>query len=155
MQDLTVDIEERTPVTVIRLAGRLAHLEVYNVKNAVDSLLNEGKRFFVLCLSETDFIDSAGIGVIVHWAKECKDAGGKLALVEPIEAGAKEVIRHAPLEDLFELYGSVDEAFRAIAESHGFSLTHPSQDAEAPDVMLKVTKLAARLENIDERLRRR
>ena len=77
-------------ITVLACSGkftmgtRLAQTEALG-----DSLVADGARKLVLDLTHTEFVDSAGLGVIMHLSAKLEQAGGKFRI-----CGASERIRH-------------------------------------------------------------
>jgi len=57
------------------LGNRLRELE-----GLVNSLLEEGVRKLVLDLTHVEFVDSAGLGVIMHISGETEQKGGRLRI---------------------------------------------------------------------------
>ena len=78
-------------ITVVRISGRL-HLGnlLAGVENAIKKLIAEGARKMVVDLEGLDYIDSAGIGMLVSCYGEIDAAGGSLRL-----AGARGTVAKA------------------------------------------------------------
>ncbi|MGO9518039.1 MAG: STAS domain-containing protein [Candidatus Korobacteraceae bacterium] len=65
------------------LGNRLSEMEAH-----VSSLIREGVRKLVIDLTQVDFVDSAGLGVIMRAFGDIEQAGGKLRI-----AGANEQVQ--------------------------------------------------------------
>jgi len=65
------------------LGNRLSEMEAH-----VSSLIRDGARKLVIDLTQVDFVDSAGLGVIMRASGEIEQLGGKLRI-----SGANEQVR--------------------------------------------------------------
>jgi len=72
-------------ITVLTIGGRLTlGNTLMGVENAIKRLIEEGVRKLVLDVAGLDFVDSAGIGMLVSCAGQMEHQGGKVRI-----AGAK------------------------------------------------------------------
>lgn len=62
------------------LSGELDISGVHELWETLEALCDEGHRHVVLDLSELDFLDAAGLGVLVRAHRLFRDAGATLAL---------------------------------------------------------------------------
>jgi anti-anti-sigma factor len=70
-------------IDVVALVGRLTlGRETTAFEAAIDALLAKGARKVVLDFSQLDYIDSAGLGVILSAASKLKQAGGSARLAK-------------------------------------------------------------------------
>jgi anti-sigma B factor antagonist len=60
-------------------------------------------------LENFQWLNSAGLGVLVHALKRCEEAGGKFALVAPNERVTR-VLQVAQLIQVFKIFDSEEEA---------------------------------------------
>lgn len=77
-------------ITVVRISGRL-HLGnlLAGVENAIKKLIAEGSRKMVIDLEALDYIDSAGIGMLVSCHGEMSVAGGQFRIAGAQGTAAK------------------------------------------------------------------
>jgi anti-sigma B factor antagonist len=81
-------------VTVVELTGHLnLGNELMSLENAVKRLIDDGARKLVFDVTRLDYIDSAGIGMLVGCNGQMDRAGGKMRV-----AGA-----HATVAKAFEV----------------------------------------------------
>jgi len=85
--DVTVKPSE--PPTVV-VAGEVNYESSSQIKDIVEELWSKGWSHLYFDCQSVDFIDSSGIGVIVHCARKLRDTGGRLVLL-----GAKSQLVHA------------------------------------------------------------
>jgi anti-sigma B factor antagonist len=104
-------------ITVLSFAGRLTlgH-RLTEVEHALKQRISGGERKLVLDLSRLDFLDSAGIGMLVVLAGAMEQVNGKIRL-----AGANERIRQifaiTHLDRVIPIDPDAETACRWIAES--------------------------------------
>ena len=97
-------------INVVELKGRLTLGN--SLRDAEDSIrkqLGAGPAKTVLDLTELDFVDSAGIGMLIICNSTAEGAGGKLRI-----AGAGDRVRQAfeitHVDQVLALYATLDEA---------------------------------------------
>lgn len=67
-------------------------------------------------LAELDYIDAAGLGVLVRALKRARQGGGDLPLAAPQEL-VRKVLTATGLIDVFSVYPSVEHAVRGAEET--------------------------------------
>lgn len=105
--------DEKSGVVVVGVDGQLIVGNRHELKQKVLDALEQGDAKFVIDFSNTGYIDSSGLGVLVSLAKKVRDAGGDLKL-----AGLNEDLRTlfelTKLDSLFTLAATADEAVGAF-----------------------------------------
>lgn len=71
---------ERGDVTLIEVGGELIVGNRQLLKEQVLEQLERGGRKFIVDFSNTDYIDSSGLGVLVTLSKKIREQGGELSL---------------------------------------------------------------------------
>ena len=71
---------ERGDVTLIEIGGQLIVGNRQLLKEQVLEQLERGDRKFIVDFSNTDYIDSSGLGVLVTLSKKIREQGGELSL---------------------------------------------------------------------------
>ncbi len=101
-------------VTVVELSGHL-HLgnELMSIENSVKRAINEGTRKLVIDVARLDYIDSAGIGMLVACNGQIDRAGGKMRIAgaQGTVAKAFEVVH---MDRITSLDADVDSACRHL-----------------------------------------
>jgi anti-sigma B factor antagonist len=92
-------------VTVVQVDGQLIVGNRHELKDLIQSSLDNGDRRLLVDFSRTGYIDSSGLGALVSISKRIREAGGELRL-----AGLNDDLR-----SLFELT-KLDTLF-AISET--------------------------------------
>lgn len=92
--------------TVVEVSGELDVFTAPDFEQALQELISAGDTQLVLDLTNVEFLDSTGLGVIVKALKWAREAGGSLRVVATEERIVK-VFRITGLDDVMALSGSV------------------------------------------------
>jgi anti-anti-sigma factor len=81
-QSMTVPtITQEQETTKVRLAGDLVAASVPEIRSVLRTTLDNGTRDLVLDLSNTEMVDSSGLGLIIGTYNSLRKAGGRLAVI--------------------------------------------------------------------------
>jgi len=111
-QPFKVVTELAGDVTVVAVTGELDLSTVADVRSALIGATNAGVDRLVVDLSQVSFIDSVGVGAILH-AKRRMTAGGTLAVVVTPTSYARVI---------FEVVGA--DAFLSVFETREDAVKH-------------------------------
>jgi len=101
-------------MTVVALSGRLVlGKEVERLESAVNLLIADGARKFVLDLTALDYADSAGIGTLVSCLTQIKKSGGEMRVAGANERVAR-LFQLTGIDHLMSMYPNVAEAAAAV-----------------------------------------
>lgn len=107
---LSVETEDRGPITIIRLSGNLAMgRDSQQVENTVAELLQRGRIHLVLDLAGVNAIDSTGVGMVSFSFSKVKERGGHLRVAGG-KGPVRDVFRVTLLDTLVPFHESVDGA---------------------------------------------
>lgn len=70
--------------------------------------LEQGHKNFIVNFSDTDYIDSAGLGVLVGVQKKALEQAGGVKLVG-IKGNVKEIFLLTRLSKVFDIYNTIQE----------------------------------------------
>jgi len=98
-------------VSIIKIEGRLDAFSVGDFRQAIENLVEEGKKNFVLDLKTTEFIDSAGMASLVSLLKRARASEGDVILVKPEQEGALRILTLTRFDKVFKM---VDDAQAGI-----------------------------------------
>lgn len=88
---------------VVRLSGDIDHHSSLTTREEIDAALYEKKpKRLILDLSETDFMDSSGLGLILGRLRKTSELGISLILVNPTEAILK-ILHLAGVEKMLDI----------------------------------------------------
>lgn len=109
-------IEERDGITVLSPRGDLDADAAADFRERVDALLDAGKHYFVVDLSEVDFVDSSGLASLVRLYKHVRIGEGDVRLAAvPKEIG--QVLELTRLNRVFDIFPTVGEASATMKRS--------------------------------------
>jgi anti-sigma B factor antagonist len=80
MTDLTIAVEREQAATLVVLRGDLDLSTAPELRECLVKLIDDGARI-VIDLEAVDFLDSAGLGILVGGLKRARSHGGELELV--------------------------------------------------------------------------
>ncbi len=108
---LTIDTREVSHVTILDLKGRIVlGDEIHNLRNAVRSLVGQGKKKIILNLAGVDYLDSSGVGELVGCFTTVRNAGGELKLLS-LTQKVHDVLHVTKLYTVFDIK---DDEFHAV-----------------------------------------
>lgn len=98
-------------VSIVDLPGRITHGDTdLELKMAVGSLLEEGRRRIVMNMEKVAFMDSAGLGELVACHKRVVEKGGAIRILRP----NKKVLDLFTITKLISLFDIFEEEKQAI-----------------------------------------
>jgi anti-sigma B factor antagonist len=91
-------------VTILDVEGKILLGEGdVEIREAIDALLVQGKKKFLLNLAKVPYIDSAGLGQIIRGFTAIRKAGGALKLLSP-NAKVIDLLTVTKLINVFDWY---------------------------------------------------
>ena len=101
-------------VTVLDLSGKITIGEGdIKLREAVNALLEEGRKNLVLNLSGVSYMDSAGIGELVACYKRAKEKGAAMKLLNP-SGKVQDLLILTRLQEVFDIYRDEREALTSF-----------------------------------------
>jgi anti-anti-sigma factor len=102
-------------ITHLVLTGKLAlGREGQRLETIVSDLSQKGVRKAILDLTNVEYIDSSGVGIVALSSGRFKEAGGKLVIVAP-EGRVLHVLRLAGVDGLLTITPTLEAASAAVA----------------------------------------
>lgn len=106
--------EDVIRIVTIAPQGRLDTLRALEFRKQLQSVLDSGIKNLVLDLSETPFLDSAGMAVLVSALKQCRERGGDARMVWPQAEPVKRILTLTKFDRVFDMKASVEEALASF-----------------------------------------
>jgi anti-sigma B factor antagonist len=101
-------------VTVLDLSGKITIGEGdIRLREAVNALLEEGRKNIILNLSGISYMDSAGIGELVACYKRATEKSAKLKLLNP-SGKVQDLLILTRLQEVFEIFRDEREALTSF-----------------------------------------
>ncbi|WP_394837990.1 STAS domain-containing protein [Pendulispora rubella] len=114
MAQLNVRERNVNDVTIADLAGKIMIGEgEVQLRETVRHLLQAGKKNILLNLGDVSFMDSSGVGELVHSYTTTTNQGGKLKLMN-LPMKIRDLLTITGLINVFDAYDSEDEAVRSF-----------------------------------------
>ena len=115
--NLDFSIEEViTRIVTITVKRRLDLFKAQEFRALFQTLFDQGVSHIVIDLSQTAFLDSAGMAVLVNVLKQCRQQNGDVRLVAPQIEAVKRMLELTKFDRVFEIKTSAQEA---VASFHG------------------------------------
>ena len=80
------------------------------MREKFDDLLEEEVERFIVDLSDTTFLDSAGMAALVSLLKRARQAGGDVMLVWPKLEAAQRILKLTKFDKVFTMLDSAEDA---------------------------------------------
>jgi anti-anti-sigma factor len=109
--DIRID-EHIIRVVVIHLNGRIDAFSVSELRPRLQTLTHDGAKYFVVDLADVDFMDSAGMAVLVSLLKNARAADGDVCLITPHSPGAQRILSLTKFDRVFAMKANVDDALQ-------------------------------------------
>ena len=106
-------VEKQGDVTVVDVEGQLIVGNRQELKQKVLEQLAGGDRKFVIDFSNTGYIDSSGLGVLVSLSKKIREQGGELRLAN-LNEDLRTLCELTKLDTLVKIADSRQEAMAGL-----------------------------------------
>jgi anti-anti-sigma factor len=90
-------------LAVVTLAGRFDAVAAPGLRARLDEADIQGRPHVVFDLAATDFVDSAGLAVLVWQRRTCRAQGGDVVLIRPDADSAMRVFRLTQFDSVFRM----------------------------------------------------
>lgn len=97
-------------IVVVRPTGRIDAFSAPQLRARLEALMADGVVHFVIDLAAVDFLDSAGMAVLVSALKRSRLAGGDVKLVWPQSADGRRILMLTRFDRVFEMVDSAESA---------------------------------------------
>ena len=117
--ELSVSTRERDGVAIIDLVGDVTTFAEEKINSAYAQVTSQGARHILLNFRQNDYINSAGIAILIGIVTEVNRNNQKLG-VSGLSQHFQKIFRMVGLAQYADIYQDEDEALR------GFAATAPS-----------------------------
>ena len=97
-----ITIYQNHHTAILLLKERVDALTAGEFRQCCDALLASGVTHFVVDLTQTPVIDSAGIAVLVHLFKRCRQVGGSMKVTQTMSPAAQRILHLTRFDKIFE-----------------------------------------------------
>jgi anti-sigma B factor antagonist len=110
---MSFDVKKQGDITVIDVEGQLIVGNRQELKQKVLEELEKGGRKFLIDFSNTGYIDSSGLGVLVSLSKKIREQGGELRLAN-LNDDLRTLFELTKLDTLFHIATNREEALSSF-----------------------------------------
>ena len=111
---LSIDLSQDEKHWLLRLVGDLDYGECASFRMNIDRILKSSPPSTIVDLSELDYLDSSGLGLLLSLSKEYGAQGGRLVLVT--NETVDNILALTRLNGIFSTAGNIDEALVVLGE---------------------------------------
>ena len=115
MKDFHIDCESRDNVELVRLSGSLDMYSFPRLETQLTTLFQEGHYRVLLDCQELDYIGSAGLVALIGFAKEARDRGGDVKLLNVPERIYK-IIELLGFTKVLQVHATEEQALRSFGQ---------------------------------------
>ena len=110
-----MELDQTKPTWVLRVAGELDYGECATFRMHIDRILRGTPAATIVVLSDLDFLDSSGLGLLLSLSREYSSLGGRLVLVtnETVDS----ILELTRLTGIFSIAGNAEEAAAIVAHT--------------------------------------
>lgn len=110
---MTFSIKKQDDIVLIDVEGQLIVGNRQELKQKVLDEIEAGARKFLINFSQTGYIDSSGLGVLVSLSKKIREHGGELRLSD-LNDDLKTLFELTKLDTLFMISESREKALESF-----------------------------------------
>jgi anti-sigma B factor antagonist len=110
---MSFQVSKSSEVTLIEVEGQLIVGNRQELKQRVLEQLEGGDMKFVIDFSNTGYIDSSGLGVLVSLSKKIREQGGELRL-SSLNEDLRTLFELTKLDTLFRITNNKEEALEGF-----------------------------------------
>ena len=113
---MEIKLKKYSTTYIIEVVGDMDLYSSFELKNVVTKMLAKNIKNYVVDLAKVDYIDSSGIGVLIHIYSNIKKLNNILKICN-VHGSVEKVIKLTKLSQYFPIVGSVKEALLQIEQS--------------------------------------
>jgi anti-sigma B factor antagonist len=111
--NFSAKIRQVGEISVVEVIGKLTSFESGVLRNSITQLLKEGRRLIVLNLSGLTYLDSSGIGDLVHTYMSVIKRGGEMKVVG-LSDKVQEILKITQLYQVFQEFQDERSALQSF-----------------------------------------
>ena len=105
--------KDSSGVLVVQVDGQLIVGNRHELKDLIQSALDQGERRLLIDFSRTGYIDSSGLGALVSISKRVREAGGELRL-SGLNDDLRSLFELTKLDTLFAITETPEQALTSF-----------------------------------------
>lgn len=113
---MEIKLKKYSSTYIIEIIGDMDLYSSFELKNVVSKMLAKDIKNYVVDLAKVDYIDSSGIGVLIHIYSNIKKLN-RILKISNVHGSVEKVIKLTKLSQYFPIVGSVKEALLQIEQA--------------------------------------
>ena len=113
---LTIDLSQSDSYWMLKLGGDLDYGECASFRMSIDRILKSSPPSTIVDLSDLEYLDSSGLGLLLSLSKEYGAQGGRLVLVT--NETVDNILSLTRLNGIFSTSSTTEEARATLGESN-------------------------------------
>lgn len=111
---MDIKLRRYNTIYIIDISGDMDLYNAHRLKDVVAKLIEKGIREIVINLEKVDYLDSSGVGSLIHVFTQVKQNQAQLKIAH-VHGSVEKVIRLTKLMDYFPIVGSVKDALYQLS----------------------------------------
>jgi anti-anti-sigma factor len=107
-------LEQVIKIVTLEIEGRLDAFTATQLRSKLDELQGQSVTRYVLDLTNLEFMDSAGMAVMVTLLKHARQLGGDVKMVMPKLEAARRILRLTRFDRVFDTFETAEEARKSF-----------------------------------------
>jgi anti-sigma B factor antagonist len=107
------DVKGKQNAKLVRFVGDLDATNVETILEKVCNLLNEGYVNIVADFKKLRYVNSTGLGILLHFSKAAREKGGTFKIAN-VNENVYEIIEIIGAMSLLDIYDEIDEAVATL-----------------------------------------
>ncbi len=107
------NIAGKDNVKLVRFIGDLDATNVDSVRVKISNLFSEGFPVIVADFAKLRYVNSTGLGILLHFSEAAKEKGGSFKIAN-VNENVYEIIEIIGATSLLEIYDELDEAINSL-----------------------------------------
>jgi anti-anti-sigma factor len=107
------DIEGKSNAKIVEFVGDLDATNVEDVLEKIVALMNSGNVNIVADFEKLRYVNSTGLGILLHFSKMAKEKGGSFKIAN-INEHVYEIVEIIGATTLLEIYDNISEAVNTL-----------------------------------------
>ena len=114
--NFSAKIRQAGEISVVEVSGKLTSFESGALRNSIAQLLKEGRKLILLNLSGLVYLDSSGIGDLVHAYMSVIKRGGEMKVVG-LSDKVEEILKITQLYQVFQEFQDERSALQSFPDN--------------------------------------
>ena len=112
---MVIKLKKYSATYIIKFVGDMDLYSSFELKDVVAKMIAKDIKNYVVDLAKVDYIDSSGIGVLIHIYSNIKKSN-RILKISNVHGSVEKVIKLTKLSQYFPIVGSVKEALLQIEQ---------------------------------------